>query len=122
VAGRAVSRRKQEHGMDLARIIETAKRRDTIAAQSEDTVIEIRLDGTPSYLMSNAVAAFQSEVQDIFLHRASIVGGGSGCLYVEFALADLASADRQRVKAFFSNPDNLAYFQRRYGINAITLK
>jgi hypothetical protein len=41
---------------------------------------------------------------------------------VEFALADLASADRQRVKAFFSNPDNLAYFQRRYGINAITLK
>jgi hypothetical protein len=108
--------------MDLVRVVEAAKRRDSIRAASGEPVIEIRIDGSPSHLMSNAVAAFQSELEDVFLLRTRIVGGGSGCLYVEFGLGPLGQDDQQRIAAFFENADNLAYFQRRYGINAITLK
>jgi hypothetical protein len=72
--------------------------------------------------MSNAVAAFQSELEDLFLLRARIVGGGAGCLYVEFGLGPLGQDDQQRIGTFFDDAANLAYFQRRYGINAITLR
>ena len=108
--------------MELATIIDEAKRRSTVLAPPGSVVVEIRLDGSPSHLMTNAVAAFQAELEDIFLRRTQIAGGGAGCLVVEFDLGDITTQDRERVAAFFGDERNVAYFRRRYGINAITVK
>jgi hypothetical protein len=108
--------------MDLSTIIEAAKRRNAVLAPSGRLVVEIRLDGTPSHLMSNAVAAFQGELEDIFLRKSHIIAGGSGCLIVEFDIGDVAPKDQARIDAFFQDERNLAYFRRRYGINAVALR
>jgi hypothetical protein len=108
--------------MDLATIIDKAKRRGAVMAPSGRAVVEIRLDGTPSHMMSNAVAAFQGELEDIFLRRTEIVAGGSGCLIVDFDLGDIDAGEVQRIAAFVQDERNLAYFRRRYGINAITVR
>jgi hypothetical protein len=108
--------------MDLATIIDSAKRRGAILPPSDRSVVEIRLDGTPSHLMSNAVAAFQGELEDVFLRRTTIVGGGSGCLVVEFDLGDVSQDEKKRIAAFLQDERNLAYFRRRYGVNAMALK
>ncbi len=62
--------------LELAEIVSAAKKRDALRPPSGNPVIEIRLDGSPTHLMSNAVAAFQREIEDVFLRRTEIAGGG----------------------------------------------
>jgi hypothetical protein len=106
----------------LATIIDKAKEGKAVAAPAGRTVIEIRLDTAPSHVLSNAVAAFQGELEDIFLRHTQIVAGGSGCLIVDFDLGDLSQHDKNQIAAFFQDPSNLGYFQRRYGIATIALR
>ncbi len=108
--------------MNLATIIDKAKDGKAIAAPSGRSVVEIRLDAAPSHVMSNAVAAFQGELEDIFLRRTQIVAGGSGCLIVDFDLGELSQQDKDQIATFFQDQRNLAYFQRRYGIATIALR
>jgi hypothetical protein len=108
--------------MDLSTIIYRAKHRDLAVAPPGLAVLEIRLDGTPSFAMSNAVVAFQSELEDLFLRRTEVVAGGAGCLFVQFHLGDVRTKEQNRIEAFFAKPANTDYFWRRYGITSIELK
>jgi hypothetical protein len=108
--------------MEIAVIIDRAKSRGAILAPSGRTIVEIRLDGTPSHMMTNAVAVFQGELEDIFLRPVTVVAGGSGCLIVEFDLGDISQAEKEKAAAFFQNERNLTYFRDRYGINAIEVR
>jgi hypothetical protein len=114
--------REWEQRLDLNAIIETAKRRSAVRAPGGRTLVQIRLDGTPSYAMSNAVAAFQAELEDLSLRRTELVSGGAGCLLVDFDMGDISDSDRDRLSAFFQDGKNLEYFPNRYGINAIQVR
>jgi hypothetical protein len=108
--------------MNLPLIIDRAKNRDLVVAPPGRIVLEIRLDGTPSFAMSNAVVAFQSELEDLFLRRTQAIAGGRGCLFVQFDLGDVSDKEQCRIDGFFANPANTDYFRRRYGITNIEVK
>ncbi len=108
--------------MELVTIIDKAKQRGAVPAPSGSTVIEIRIDGTPSHLMTNAIVAFQGEIEDLLLRRSQIIAGGSGCLIVQFDAGALETDQQRWIDAFFRDQANLDYFRRRYGINSIELR
>jgi hypothetical protein len=108
--------------MNLYQVIDAARQSKNLRPPSGRPLLRISIEGTPSYLMANSLAAFRAEMQATFLKRLDIVGGGYGCLHVCFDLGSCSEIEIEQLRELVSEPENIEYFRNKYNITQLSVE
>jgi len=107
--------------MHLSDLISIAIKNQFLSPPKGSTCLKATFSGQPSHWMSNALAAFRAEMEDILCRPLDIVGGGSGCVCMYLGLGNLNEVQINGLQKFVSNKANLEYFKRRYRVQGLSV-
>ena len=107
--------------MHLFTAINLAKKNQSRTDSYGGSLLRASISGEPDYRMTNALAAFRAEMEDLLARPLEIVGGGAGCVHISLHLGHLSETQIDGLNEFIRDDKNREYFKQRYGVSGLSL-